>query len=455
MLPLYLMSLHEISKREERTMALCVKKPRGTSPWDEQTATTAASPSTSTPPSATGASNDNAVFSIGLIRLLRRLWREFNFDGNLLWRRNCLYSSAALQFCIRIGLFEQCNGTRLHPDAAKTSGLSQRKRKGDVLFGHRIRYGLQSENSSNQQRWLQLRKYWRHNVRQRSQQIERNQHIEQFSVDLRITNESVPVISSFNHPAPVKSTNGIECTYCCTNGYNNNFYDIVRRYRCQNSEKLLWRNFRLVEFLCNSTSQLLQQQQPLQQNYLSSSKEWSWYSYGQQLQFSPRTTFQYPYETTQGQSNKFPAESSKISPRSNFTHANTSVQFLQRHIVVVSPLFKPSDQLYFSTTRRNTRRRTICDSLSPIFLARFKKCLPNKETACVPERTRPSLCLLQSTTLVSHPRHRIGVNSISPPNDEKIRRRKFGERCKFINRSRQGWKKIYRCTTASLRISNH
>lgn len=405
MLPLYLMSLHEISKREERTMALCVKKPRGTSSWDEQTATTAASPSTSTPPSATGTTNDNAVFSIGLIR---RLWREFNFDGNHLWRRDCLYSTAALQFCIRIGLFEQCNDPRLHSDVAKTSGLSQRKGNGDVLVGHRIRYGLQSENSSNQQRWLQVRKYWRHNVRRRAQQIERDQHIEQFSVDLRVTNESTPVVSSFNHPATVKSTNGINCNYCCTNNYNNNYYDIVCRYRCQNFEKLLWRNFRLFEFLFNSTYQLLQQQQQLlQQNYLQSSKEWSWSSNGQQLQFSPRTTFQYPYETTQGKSNKFPAKSSKISPRSNFTHANASVQFIQRLVIFVSPLFKPSNQLYFSTTRRNTRRRTICDSLSPIFLARFKKCLPNKATACVPERTRPSLCLLQSTTLVSHPRHRL------------------------------------------------
>lgn len=44
------MSLHAISKGQG-TMALCVKKPVKRFRWDEQSATTAASPSTSTPPS--------------------------------------------------------------------------------------------------------------------------------------------------------------------------------------------------------------------------------------------------------------------------------------------------------------------------------------------------------------------------------------------------------------------
>lgn len=399
MLPQHLMSLHEISKREERTMALCVKKLNRTCLWDEETATTAASPSTSTPPSVKRVFHDDTVSSIKISGLLRRLWREFYIVDDYheyIKAGKCQYPTTAIQFCSGVGLFLECDNARL----LSASDLSNRRRHGNLCFGDRFRYGLRSK-ASIQQRWMQLRKYWRHNARRRLRKTERDQHVQQFSAIGRTAEEISTNVS------PSKSFLKFPSSFNIDN-YNDNIFHVVCRNSSQDSQELLRRHFWFLKFrYSNSFQHIYQQQyhldQYLQQIELRTLQEWySSFGQQQQQQLSTRTIFQHPNETTQGQSNIVNAKSSKISTRSNHTH-NASNLF---HLIAALLCGQLSVKLYTNSTCRHSRRRTICDSMSPIFLARSKKRLPTKTSARMSERTRPSVRLCQSIALVSHPRNR-------------------------------------------------
>lgn len=402
MLPLHLMSLHEISKREERTMALCVKKPNSTRPWDDQTATTAASPSTSTPPSNTGTSYGCKSFD-SLGRLLRRLCREFNFDNVDDKARTCQYPTATLYFCARTGL-QQCR-TGLSDDVSTASELCYGRRNGNICINDRFRYGIHGSEAKPQQKWLRLRKYWRHNARRRLRKIERDQRLQQLPVDSRNAEETPTNVARTDHGFQNKFAN---------NHTNDN---IFRRNSCKDSEELLWRRIRFVKFCSNQSYQ--QQQYNLQQTKLRSIKEYN--SLGEQLQLSTRTIFQHLNETPQGQSNNVTAKSSEIPTRSSI-----SILF-----VITKSRDQLSDELYTDTAGGHSRRKTTCYSMSPLFLARSKKFLPTKTSTRMSKRTRPSVCLLQSTTLESHHRNGNSTASISKSKDEPISRRKFTKRCQL------------------------
>lgn len=402
MLPLHLMSLHEISTREERTMALCVKKPNNTCPWDDQTATTAASPSTSTPPSEARFCHDDDN------RLLRRLWGEFRIVENndkYVETGKCEHPSPALQFCSRIRHFLEFDNDRLSSDISSATNVFNRRRNRNIGFGDRIRYGLQSKPASSQQRWLQLRKFWRHNARRRLRKVERNQHVQQLPIKIRTAEE----VSTYVSPTKIS----IKSASSCDNYNDNNiFHNIFCRYRCQNSKELLWRYFRLLEFRYSRYYQQECQQQQCHQHddddeYLQQTKLRLFGQPEQQQQLSTRTIFQYTNETTQGQSNIVTAKSSQIPPRPSHPHNISNLQHLFQFVVVTALLCSQlSNKLYTYTKSRNSRRRTICDSMSPISLARSEKCLRTETFARLSKRTRPSVCMLQSITLVSHPRNR-------------------------------------------------
>lgn len=408
MLPLHLMSLHEISKREERTMALCVKKPNSTCMWDDQTATTAASPSTSTPPSTAESTSSSSYdgttsASVKLNRLLRRLWRELNLNDIVCdddvdnKARACQHPTAALQFSARVGWLP-CRTTGLSADVSPTADLRYGRRNGSVCLGDRLRNGLRSE-ARPQQRWLQLRKYWRHNARRRLRKIERDQYIKQLSVDGGISKESSTYVprtdnefQAFANIHPFSHIHRSDKQFI-------DEYNFVCRYSSKDPKELLWRQFRFIEFCGYQSGNKPQQQQyHLQQTKLRKLQEFS-----KQQEFSARIMFQYFNETTQGQSNNIAVESSKVPTRSSSPYNASELVNL---FVVTKFHDQLSDELYTDKKGRNTWRRTICDSMSPIFLARFRKLRPTETFTRVSKRTRPSVYMLQSITLESHSRNR-------------------------------------------------
>lgn len=372
MLPQHLMSLHEISKREERTMALCVKKLNNTYTWDEQTATTAASPSTSTPPS-----DSTFVSALSSDSWLRRFWREFCLNINVDETTN-EYTSPALQLCGRTELFE-CAGL--------SSDIFHRCRNGNVALNDRFQCGLQPQ-AKPQQRWLQLRKYWRHNARRRLRKTEREQFRQQY----------IPFAEGYSEETRTSS----ELPATDTN------------HRCKDSKELLWRRFRFIQFHCSpdnqhqfNQSEQQQQQYNMQQTKLRKLETDRSIIDLFQLQLSTREVLQCFNETTQCPSNNVITKSSEITTRPNATNVCKWFISPQFH----DQLHNISNQLYINVTSRNTRRRAICDSMPPLPVARFKQFLTAKTLTGMSERKRPGVCMLQSITLESHPRNRYVWNT--------------------------------------------
>lgn len=410
MLPLHLMSLHEISKREERTMALCVKKPNSSCPWDDQTATTAASPSTSTPPSE-GAHGTGTNGSFG--RLLRRLCREFNIDLNLNETAS-EYTTPALQSGGRNGLY---SNSGLSLDVPSTSGLCHGWRNGNFAINDRLRYRLCAE-ARPQQRWLQLRKYWRHNARRRLRKVEREQLVQQHlpadqgsSAEENRTTWHIPAknnIQKFD-ASPDHQQSNIRTSPILT-ALPNRSHDIFCGNRSKDSKELLWRRIWFVKFRCCQSPQHKRvEQQQHHDHILHQTKLRKLEKVGRRQPIQTRNVLQCFNETTEGQSDNVPAESGEITSRSSpnsvadissgsgrFNGGRTKFHDHQ-HISI---------ELYIDAKCRNTRRRAICDSMSPIFVARSKEFLTAKTLTSMSERTRPSVCLLQSIALVSHSRNR-------------------------------------------------
>ncbi|GBP08817.1 hypothetical protein EVAR_70211_1 [Eumeta japonica] len=285
-------------------MALCVKNLTGPA-WNEQTATTAASPSTSTPPSvATELYYDDAILNSHRFGLLRRLWREIN-NGEF--------------FDKHVENGNYCFGDRFDTD------YSQNKRS---------------------TKWFQLRKYWRHNARRRLRNVERGSTFSSYQLQ-------VEFLRGRNLP----NKESIRTTSCCHNKFN----DVPTTSFAATAAKIL-RNCCGGTF--GSSSSITAPSNPNTYNNkikYEHSKSGADHMTTNGKNYLPEQYFSILMKQLKASQISLLLKAVKSDTIKSYPHGCKFLRFFQ--LFSALPHDHIPVKLYTNTTCPNSRRRTICDSM--------------------------------------------------------------------------------------------